>query len=690
MMNKLFALLLAFSLTINTYAQLLRESVESIIETLMERRIEQSESNLDYNDLQAHLLHYAENKLDLNKVTHSELQQLFFLSELQIQAIISHRNLYGNFLSVYELQTINALDENTIYFLSYFVAVDEDWQANQTNLLAMFKESNHEFIWLADTELQQRKGYKAVDSLTASNHYLGRQIRQVFRYRMSFGQHLSIGYSGEKDAGEAFAFQSKIKGFDFHSAHVFYQPPKGLIKVIALGDYQINIGQGLTFSSGIGARKGALVLDVRRSNQVIRPYRSLNENEFLRGTAVTFRYKNFNGTAFGSRKPITTNLTLTDNADNDTYFTSITASGLHRTPAELKRKNNVLQTIAGLQMAFQFNKIEIGLLRVHAFYNQSIKQGDAPYQKYQFSGNQLQHSGLYYNYQWRNFNSFGEFSLNDNGAYAFTAGCVIALDVSLDLICLYRNFAKNYQTTFANPFAEFADVKNEQGYYSGFMFKLNRKWNWNGYIDIYQSKWLRYLVDGPSYGMDVLQELHFQPSKKTQMYFRFKREIRQRNQPDNLTVSDYLNEQIRSNYRLHLQQKVSILLTLKSRIELVTFALEGNKQQTGVLIFQDASWRNQTNKFSITSRLALFNVDDYNARVYAAENDVLHQFSVPMYQYSGVRMYVVVRLKLRRNLDVWLKLSETKYSNVNTISSGLELINGNRITDVRLQMRYNF
>jgi hypothetical protein len=80
-------------------------------------------------------------------------------------------------------------------------------------------------------------------------------------------------------------------------------------------------------------------------------------------------------------------------------------------------------------------------------------------------------------------------------------------------------------------------------------------------------------------------------------------------------------------------------------------------------------------------------VDDYNARVYATEQDVLYQYSVPLYQHSGIRFYAVTHIRFNKRLDCWLKYSQTHYSNVNTISSGLEQINGNKISDIRVQLR---
>ena len=47
----------------------------------------------------------------------------------------------------------------------------------------------------------------------------------------------------------------------------------------------------------------------------------------------------------------------------------------------------------------------------------------------------------------------------------------------------------------------------------------------------------------------------------------------------------------------------------------------------------------------------------------------------------------MVRYNLTRKTELWLKFSETIYSNVQTIGSGLEQMNGNRISDVRVQVR---
>ncbi|MBP9690217.1 MAG: helix-hairpin-helix domain-containing protein [Bacteroidia bacterium] len=670
-----------------SYAQNTKETDEKVIADLLERLIENTEATLDYTDLQDQLEQYNRNKLNLNKASREQLQRLFFLEDNQINAIIQHRFVYGDFLNLYELQTITSLDEITIYYLTYFVTVDENWREDQTPFKQMLAKGKHEIIGLYDSELQQREGYKKERADAGKSYYLGNQDRYVFRYRFSYGNRLTFGYTGEKDMGEQFGKGAQQNGFDFNSFHFYYRPRKTIIKTIALGDYQINFGQGLAFASGLAARKSAFVMNVRRSYSPIRAFRSLNENEFLRGAAVTLGGKKWQAVLFGSGKYISTNFNATDTLQGDDIFSSVSLTGLHRTTSEISKRQNVFQTIYGGNARWVLKRGHIGVTHVNTQYDIAFLPGDKPYQLYNFKGNKLGNTGVDFNLQWRNFNFFGEGARSSNNAYAVTSGMLISLDANLDAVVLYRNFAKDYQTTFANSFAENSDTRNEQGIYTGITLRLNRKWIVNSYIDVYQSKWLRYLVDGPSNGFDFLSELQYLPSRSAQFYVRFRQEIKYRNQSGNAEKTDYLSAQSRSVYRFNAQYKVALNLSAKSRIEVVTFSDDIKKNQVGTLLLQDINWSSPRKKVNLIFRMAYFTVDDYNARVYAAENDVLYQYAVPLYQNSGVRYYLVARIKINRKLDLWFKYSETKYSNVDKISSGLEQINGNTMTDFRIQFR---
>lgn len=689
-MQWIFCLLLFWACLENAFAQTPREPEEKVIADLLERLIENQEATVDYTDLQEQLEHYLKHKLDLNKADRTQLERLVFLSDKDINAILQHRKEFGDYLSVYEIQTIEALDNFTIYYLSYFVSVDMDLNDDHTPFIQQLQKGKHEIIALHENDFQPKAGYNPLLEEQGKSHYLGSPYRYVFRYRFNYSSKLSFGYAGEKDMGEQFFQGAQSYGFDFNSAH-FFMRNTGRWKAIALGDYQASFGQGLTFGSGQAGGKSAYVLNVRRSFQTLRPYRSLNENEFLRGVAATYAFKKIEVTLLGSRKYISTNYQQVDTlVTEDGNFSSIQLTGLHRTQTEIESKNNVMQTIYGGHALYKNESFEIGLTTVSTMYDRSFEAGDKPYQLYNFSGTQLTNAGIDYQFQLRNSNVFGESSRSNNGAFATILGLNIPLHQLLDMVWVYRNYSIQYRATFNNAFGENHDGKNEEGVYSGLSWKPRRGWLLNMYMDWYRSPWLRYLTDAPSRGTDYLVELQYNPNKHSQFYIRYRNEQKNKNQSDNTSPVDYTTINNREQYRVHSQYKISDNLTAKSRLEMVLYQDELSGRQQGSLLFQDLLYTHPQKRFTIATRIALFSVDDYNAKVYATEQDVLYQYSVPLYQNSGIRYYVVAHVKLRKGLDAWFKYSHTEYSNVKSISSGLERVDGNVLSDLRVQVRYGF
>jgi hypothetical protein len=86
----------------------------------------------------------------------------------------------------------------------------------------------------------------------------------------------------------------------------------------------------------------------------------------------------------------------------------------------------------------------------------------------------------------------------------------------------------------------------------------------------------------------------------------------------------------------------------------------------------------------------MFDIDDFNARVFAVESDVLYQYSVPLYQNAGVRYYILLHYNVSKHFDLWLRYAKTTYRNVNSIGTGLEQIQGNESSDMKVQVRWSF
>ena len=117
---------------------------------------------------------------------------------------------------------------------------------------------------------------------------------------------------------------------------------------------------------------------------------------------------------------------------------------------------------------------------------------------------------------------------------------------------------------------------------------------------------------------------------------------------------------------------------------------EDEAREFGYMLFQDVNFKFR--KFRFSTRYAIFDAEGSNNRMYTYEKDVLYAYSIYSFSGLGVRKYVVLRYTPMRRLDLWVKVMRTTfdYTPASTVGSGLEEIQGNNRTDLRIQMRYKF
>lgn len=109
----------------------------------------------------------------------------------------------------------------------------------------------------------------------------------------------------------------------------------------------------------------------------------------------------------------------------------------------------------------------------------------------------------------------------------------------------------------------------------------------------------------------------------------------------------------------------------------------------GILMYQDVVFNFRKPQLSLCARIAYFDTDRYDERLYAYENDVYYAFTIGSYYYQGMRAYLMLRYKIR-SFSVWLRLSHTRYLNKTDIGSGLTYIDKPHKTEVKVQCMYRF
>ena len=692
MKNKLLLLfLLLFSRYV--FGQVTDPKNDNFLEKKIENIAENSSEDIDYTNIFENLTFFQEHPLDLNFAKADELQALIMMNDFQINSLIQYRLKFGKLLSIYELQAVPGFDLALIYQLLPYVKVDRDLNRLNISLKEMIKRSSQEVFFRVSQVIEEQKGFspateqELIDNPNA--RFLGSPQRLFTRYRLRYGNYLSAGFTAEKDAGEEFFKGSQKQGFDFMTGHLAIQNI-GKLKSLNIGDYQAQFGQGLTFWSGFAFGKTADAMNIKRSGQGLRPYTSVNENLFLRGVATSWSLGKFELTGFFSNKKANTNAASIDSLSQDLQaFSNFNFSGFHRTPGELTDKGNIREQVVGGHISYKLRTLNIGFTGVRYDYSAPLTRTESLYNKYEFQGKSNINIGLDYNWIFRNFNFFGEFSRSANGGMATTHGLIASLDPKLSLSVLYRNFAKDYQTVYSASIAEGSRSINEKGILIGIVAKPSRYFSASAFFDRWRYPWLRYLVDGPSVGKDLLMQLNYTPSKTVDAYLRY----RDRNRARNVTNFEDLDidfpiTQRQRNIRFDIGYKISPSFKLRNRVEYVLFDQPNVNQEVGFLIMQDITYKPLSKPISFSFRYALFDTDGFNSRIYAYENDVLYSFSIPAYFYKGSRTYLTLEYNLTRKIDIWFRYAQFYYNNRTETGTGLTETKGPIRSDFRIQVRF--
>ena len=215
--------------------------------------------------------HFLTDPVNLNTAEPTELKELNILSPMQIQNLISYRNLLGSFVDIYELQSVPGWNIYTIKRLLPYVTVKNGAKI-RTLLGDRFKNGIHSVLARGTQVLEKSQGYKNKGN-TTGNSYAGSPQRIYLRYKYQYKNLLQYGVVAEKDAGEQFFKGSQKQGFDFYSVHLFARNI-GIVKALALGDFAVNMGQGLTQWQSLAFKKSSDVTNTKRQLAVLRPYNS--------------------------------------------------------------------------------------------------------------------------------------------------------------------------------------------------------------------------------------------------------------------------------------------------------------------------------------------------------------------------------------------------------------------------------
>ena len=582
---------------------------------------------------------------NLNDLSYEVAITRLQLSDYQYYQLQLYIENYGQLYSIYELAAIDGFTDVDMRRLFDMVVILP--LPKQRPSFRQLMKSSKSVIWLRYGQVVERQaGYDT----SRANHYDGSPAHLQFRYDFNIRQHFGFRIAGEKDAGEAFFRGEQKQGFDHYSGSVYVKNIRWL-KCAVIGDYRLNFGQGLVLGSSMMSGKGSGVSAIRRFSEGIRPVATTNEGEFFRGVAFMLGNARWSGSGFAG-------------AVTETQLTAF-----------------------GGAAAYRQARFTIGVQAVcFGEYSDSASVGEKWRSLVQ---PKRMNASVSYQALVGKALLFGEAAFNEKGKPALLQAALLPVTPIFQLAALTRYYAMGYQSPMGSGFRAASGDGGEFGVYLTGHLILSRKVEADMFCDYYRLKWLTYRTDAPVQGMDAGVTLTGRLSRKSTLFFRYQWRSRPKNESEDAYMHR-LQEQCRHRFRVQWTNEPWPFMNTKTEVSMVLNKGPNPKRWSrGILMYQDLAFNFRKPQLSLHLRVAYFDTDSYEERLYAYENDVYYAFTIGSYYYQGVRAYLMLRYKIQ-NFSVWFRVSRTHYLDRQDISSGLTYIDKPHKTEVRVQGLYRF
>ena len=672
---RMLIICLLFS-TIATAQQYSTVYSSDLIESVLESIAEEIETNGESISILEDLNDLAANPINLNTATLEDLQAFFFLTDYQKQSLLSYRDQYQQIYSFFEIENIPGFNRIITSKLTPFVQLGNT-KPYQFNVLRQTLNFRTTYTF------EKANGFVANEGNAPK--YSGIQPSLYLKYKANYGKKLNWGFTFENDSGEDFFHNSNKQGFDFNSGFLQYKPSK-FVDQILIGDYGIRMGQGLIQWTGYSSRKSVENVGIRYYAQGIRPYTSTTENNFFRGIATEVKRKKLKYLLFASATKIDANL---EKIYDEVYVTALQISGYHRTESEIDDENSLHTKTIGSSLHYSFPKFEFGLNGIFNQYALPIIPSDRLSNLFKFSGQNNYNASIDFHGTTKQLSYFGEIAMSRSKGKAMILGLEAQPANQLNYSLLYRNIDANFHSIGGSAFTEWKPIQNEQGLFSAVNFLPFAKTQFSTFVDLYQSKWLRYQSNAPVRGLEWALQLKYNPWDCLNITFRYKTENNFEKESSSVVVKQDLAQKIERT-RLQLLYTPTDVFKMKGRIELSHYE-KGDSVFNGILAFTEATFQPKTTNLNLTARIGWFNIDDYESRIYTYESDVPSLFYIPSFAGNGFRYYFISSYKINSKLTFYAKFAQTMFpKEVIAISTGNSEINNHHKSDLRIQLKYCF
>lgn len=682
-----FLLLIAIAAATPVAAQ----NDDQIWQSLLEVWAEENDMESIPDELVEQLQDYLENPININDTASTELYNLPFVTDYHRDAIRAYIALNGPMVSPAELHLLNGFDTLTLRILRLFTTVAPVPNGNDISIKQVLRDGHSNFRTGFKTVMPRSRGY-------LDDKYAGDPFRLYFRYYFKYRDRIAFQLSGEKDAGESFSDQHPLSGFDNYGFYLMFND-FGRLRRAIVGKYNLQFGQGATLWSGYAPYMSD-GMTLRRYGQGIRPAGPFSEYGYFSGVAATLGIsRHLDLTAFYS--DVDRDATLGDSLDDGScVYRSIYNSGYHRTENEISKEHQLREQLFGGHLQYANGRLVVGATAYFTKFEDLIIPKKYVYNEYYFRGKDNFNAGIDFTWRYRRLMLFGEAAVavndsikemtknSDSKPLAAVVGLQYHFNANNDLSIAARYGSPIYHNLYANTIGQSSDVQNDMGVVLSFRTLLPLEIKLFGTVDFFRRPEIRYRIYVPSHGVDCKLHAFRQLGRRTNMELRYRLHTDMRNVTGQPNLVEHT---VRHQFTGSLVYTLSNHWTLHTRAAYSLFRCDLHESQHGVALLQDVAWNSLgTRPLSLAARVVLFDVTDYDARLYFYESELMYEFAVPMLNGRGIRTGLVMRHELSHNLSFAFKYALTYYPHQETIGSSYDLIKGNKKHEIKAQFRWRF
>lgn len=598
-MKRLVVYIVPALLTFSLYAA--ETSVEAVIDDIY-RQLTELET-VESGELQEELMQYAANPIQINIATEEDLRKLRFLSDSQIDAILTYVHKHP-MESLNELELIPELPTYLARDLRCFISVESRKNDNPLYAKEVFHYARHELIARADV--------RDIES------YVNDPVFAQLKYKFNYSNQVQFGVNISRAAG---APASDMR----YGAYLELTDVAPHLQTFVAGNYQASFGQGLVLNTGFHQGKNSYVMTAGNACEGLRKYSSAGIAS-LHGVGTTL--------AFGHISRVKTELSLL---------------------YSLNRLNDsTWHHLLGTHIGLKHRQLAAGITFTEHLYNDSVRYfRNMAYNRNYFRGTNQAVIGADFRYCGNWYDIFAEVAAAQNSTWGWgtEVGCRFTPVSDVGLIVLYRYYSPTFDNTLAYAFSETTRINDENGLYLGTEISRVRNWIFRAYGDVFRFSGPKYGISySPSWGYDAMTEADW---RKTDSSHSIGTNIRFRAK----------EKALKSTYALRLRFTYDTggwSFRTQADANLVQDSI--NALSYGFAVTQDINYSFSRVPLTLQLRLQGFDARNWDNRIYVHENDVLYAWSIPSSYGRGGRAYLNLRWRIIDQLSLYLKVSETVYS----------------------------